>query len=198
MLIRAGGTTYLSDLPFTLEINGWGPLERDRSNGENGASDGGPLSVAGQNYERGLGVHAASDVRLQVPADCTTFRAVAGMDDEVGDLGSVRFAVWVAGSQRLQTPLLSGASPAETIEVAVTPGAELRLVVSTEGGPDHDHADWADARLTCAVTGSTPPTARIDAPTSAITWAVEAPLPSLAAGTMRRTAPSRSTGFAGA
>ena len=30
------GTEYLSDLPWTSATNGWGPVERDRSNGETG------------------------------------------------------------------------------------------------------------------------------------------------------------------
>ena len=31
----AGGTTsYLSDLAYTVTANGWGPVEKDRSNGE--------------------------------------------------------------------------------------------------------------------------------------------------------------------
>ena len=37
-----GGTTcFLSDLPYTVTANGWGPVEKDKSNGENAAGDGG-------------------------------------------------------------------------------------------------------------------------------------------------------------
>ena len=52
------GGTYLSDLPWTSMINGWGPAERDRSNGELGASDGATLTLNGVTYAKGLGVHA--------------------------------------------------------------------------------------------------------------------------------------------
>jgi len=43
----AGGTTaFLSDLPYTVSANGWGPVEKDRSNGEQPAGDGLPLTLA--------------------------------------------------------------------------------------------------------------------------------------------------------
>ena len=44
-ILRNGGGEsgggYLSDMPWTSELNGWGPAERDRSNGELGDNDGG-------------------------------------------------------------------------------------------------------------------------------------------------------------
>ena len=61
--------TYLSDLPFVgTPTNGWGPVERDRSNGEQGATDGGPIRIRGNTYTKGLGVHSASVVTFNLPA----------------------------------------------------------------------------------------------------------------------------------
>ena len=69
-----GGTTttsYLSDLPYTVTANGWGPVEKDKSNGEQAAtSDGGPITLAGVVFAKGLGTHAASDVRYSM-STCT-------------------------------------------------------------------------------------------------------------------------------
>ncbi|MCP9934484.1 NPCBM/NEW2 domain-containing protein, partial [Cyanobium sp. Candia 9D4] len=45
---------YLSDLTPTASVNGWGPYERDRSNGEDGATDGGTLTINGTTYAKGL------------------------------------------------------------------------------------------------------------------------------------------------
>ncbi|MDP1803586.1 MAG: PQQ-dependent sugar dehydrogenase, partial [Acidimicrobiales bacterium] len=60
----SGTTTFLSDLtPTGTPTNAWGPYERDRSNGEQGATDGAPLRIGGTTYPKGLGVHAASDIR---------------------------------------------------------------------------------------------------------------------------------------
>ena len=109
--INAGGSgaaRYLSDLPFTLATNGWGPVERDRSNGEQGASDGGQITLNGVTYAKGLGVHALSDVRVTVPADCTRFVSSIGIDDESGANGSVQFEVYTGATLRFQSAVLIG------------------------------------------------------------------------------------------
>ena len=51
--------------------NGWGPVEKDRSNGEAGASDGEPITLNGVTYAKGLGAHAASDVRYALNGACS-------------------------------------------------------------------------------------------------------------------------------
>ena len=38
-------TIYVSDLTWASAVNGWGPVEKDRSNGEEGAGDGLPMVV---------------------------------------------------------------------------------------------------------------------------------------------------------
>jgi hypothetical protein len=49
-------TTYLSDLtPTGTPINGWGPYEKDHSNGEANPNDGGPIKIAGVTYGQGSG-----------------------------------------------------------------------------------------------------------------------------------------------
>ena len=104
----AGSTRYVSDLVVVSQSNGWGPVERDRSNGEAGAGDGGPLTIGGVVYAKGLGVHAVSDVVYAVPSGCTSFTAQVGVDDEVGGNGSVVFEVWADGTKRVSSPRLTG------------------------------------------------------------------------------------------
>jgi hypothetical protein len=89
-----GPAKYVSDLPMVSSTHGWGPVEKDRSNGESGAADGQTLTLNGITYAKGLGAHADSDVRYSVPAGCTRFRAQIGVDDEVGNAGSVVFQVY--------------------------------------------------------------------------------------------------------
>jgi hypothetical protein len=150
-------TTYLSDLPFSSETNGWGPVERDRSNGEQAGGDGRPITLNGVTYAKGLGVHALSDVRLVVPADCTRLLAAIGIDDESASLGSVSFEIYTGTSLRYASPVMTGSSATQLVDVAVTSGQTLRLV-ATNGGDniDYDHADWADARFLCGA-GTEPP-----------------------------------------
>src|SRR5439155_8743288 len=54
------GNSYLSDLSWTYVSNGYGPAERDTSNGENLARDGQAMRIRGRTYTKGLGVHAPS------------------------------------------------------------------------------------------------------------------------------------------
>jgi beta-galactosidase len=56
------GGHYVSDLPFQSSSYGWGPVERDQSNGENAQGDGQPLRLHDVTYAKGLGVHAPSSV----------------------------------------------------------------------------------------------------------------------------------------
>ena len=79
--------SYLSDLTWSSMTNGWGPIEKDKSNGENGAADGHTLTLNGTTYAKGLGTHAISDVRYALGSNCTRFKASVGIDDEVGTRG---------------------------------------------------------------------------------------------------------------
>src|SRR5207248_9867230 len=85
------GTSYLSDLNWTSMSNGWGPVEKDHSNGDNQPGDGRALTIAGTTYAKGLGAHAASDVSYNAGGVCNRFKANVGVDEEVGDDGSVGF-----------------------------------------------------------------------------------------------------------
>jgi beta-galactosidase GanA len=144
------GTVYVSDIPFT-SINGWGPVERDTSNGENAAGDGRTITLNGTTYAKGLGAHAAGDISVYLGGNCTRFTAVAGVDDEVGNAGSVTFSVVADGATLSTTPTLTGSSASATIDVDVSGAQQLDLVVGDGGdGNGTDHADWADARLTCS------------------------------------------------
>ena len=68
------------------------------SNGEQGARDGLPITLNGVVYAKGLGAHAASDIRYTMNA-CSLFTAKVGVDDEVGALGSVVFQVFTDGTK---------------------------------------------------------------------------------------------------
>jgi chitodextrinase len=147
-----GGTaTYLSNLTPTSAVNGWGPMENDRSNGELGGADGNTLTLNGATFAKGLGVHSLSDVRYTVSTTCSTFNATVGVDDEVGGAsGSVVFQVYVNDVLRYDSGVMTGSSASKVVSIALNGGTQLRLVVTDGGdGPSFDHADWADARVMC-------------------------------------------------
>jgi len=165
----AGGTTYVSDLTWTTMTNGWGPIEKDKSNGEQAAGDGHTLTLNGATFAKGLGGHAASDVRYPLTG-CTAFTAQVGIDDEVGANGSVVFQVFGDTTKLFDSGVMTGATATKSVSVDLTGKTSLGLVI-TNGGDnvDYDHGDWADAKVTC---GNTPPVPTITSPTSTLTYKV--------------------------
>ncbi|WP_285686594.1 glycoside hydrolase family 97 catalytic domain-containing protein [Actinoplanes sp. NBRC 103695] len=145
------GDAWVSDLPFLSESNGYGPVERDLSNGEQSAGDGNPITLRGTAYPKGLGTHAPAEVTVWLGGACTSFSALAGIDDEVTSPGSAGFEVLGDGRPLASTGVLRSADPARPVTADVT-GVRILTLRVTDGGDNKnfDHADWAEARVTCA------------------------------------------------
>jgi alpha-galactosidase len=144
------GTSYLGDLPWMSTTNGYGPVERNTSNGESAAGDGHPITLGGVVYTKGLGAHAESEVAYYTGKACEKVTADVGVDDEKGANGTVAFEIWADGTKVASTGVLTNAMPARPVTADVTGAQVVRLVVTDGGdGIDSDHADWADAQLTC-------------------------------------------------
>ncbi|MFK7604229.1 NPCBM/NEW2 domain-containing protein [Deinococcus sp. SM5_A1] len=151
------GVNTLSYELLLAASNAWGPIEVDRSNGEQEAGDGKPLTLDGVVYKRGFGAHAGSEMRYSLQgtgATCTTFTANVGIDDEVANRGSVNFQVFLDGVKKYDSGEMTGASASKKANVNLMGARELRLVVTDAGnGIDFDHADWADPKITCVAAG---------------------------------------------
>jgi alpha-galactosidase len=144
------GTSYLSDLRWRTATNSWGPVERDMSNGENAAGDGHAITIAGKTYAKGLGVHAASEIHYTLGGVCSSVTADVGLDDEKAG-GSVVFQVWADGTKLYDSGTMTGGASAKSLNVDVSGKQDLSLVVTDGGdGNTNDHADWADAKVTCS------------------------------------------------
>ncbi|MFF4169231.1 endo-alpha-N-acetylgalactosaminidase family protein [Streptomyces sp. NPDC001744] len=142
--------TWASDHDWTSATNGWGPVERDLSNGETGTGDGSPLRIGGVAHAKGLGTHAPSTVRYYLGGRCASFTAEVGVDDVQTGRGSVRFAVLADGAEKVKSPVLGAADPAWPLTADVTGAAYVDLVVDDGGdGNGNDHADWGSARFHC-------------------------------------------------
>jgi hypothetical protein len=144
------GKVYLSDLTPFSSFNWVGPIERDHNNGGSEAGDGGPISLDGRTFGKGLGGHAHSEQVYLLGGRCDRFRAVAGLDDAAGARGSVVFQVWGDGRLLYDSGTRTAATGADTVDIPVTGVEELRLVMADSGDfvPD-DLGDWAAARVSC-------------------------------------------------
>ncbi|WP_425555976.1 NPCBM/NEW2 domain-containing protein [Kitasatospora nipponensis] len=146
----AAGTHALSDLTWTSAASGWGPVERDGSNGEKGSGDGHPLTIGGTGYAKGLGVNASSTVSYYLGGTCTALTTDVGVDDEVGAKGSVDFQLYADGRKVADSGLRTGNDGPAHLSAALAGAYELTLQVTDGGdGTSYDHADWAAPQLTC-------------------------------------------------
>jgi len=140
--------------PLLAASNSWGHIEIDRSNGEQRAGDGRILTLNGKTYARGFGTHASSEMRYSLQgtdgAECTRFTADIGVDDEVGDRGSVVFQVYLDGVKAYDSGTMTGADATKQVDLDLAGKRELRLVVTDAGnGIHYDHADWAQPMIFC-------------------------------------------------
>jgi alpha-galactosidase len=139
------GTHWLSDLSWLHAVTGFGQMRKDLS------VDGHTQTIHGQTFAKGVGMHAEGQVRYLLGRACSRLTASVGVDDEVGNNGSVVFEVWVDGQKRYDSGILHGGAAALSVSVDVTGANELKLVVTGAGDSiDYDHADWGGAQLTCA------------------------------------------------
>jgi hypothetical protein len=109
------------------------------------------LSLQAQAFAKGIGAHADSAITVDIPAGCTTFDAVVGLDDEVGANGTATFRVIADGQTLATTPVLTGTDDPYPLHLDIT--GHTQLTLTTDHAADNnwwDHTDWADAHLTCA------------------------------------------------
>ncbi|HEX6682333.1 MAG TPA: NPCBM/NEW2 domain-containing protein [Candidatus Limnocylindrales bacterium] len=152
----AAGTHQVGDMAWLASANGWGPAERNLSNGEQTAGDGRTLTINGTTYAKGVGVHADSSVHIYLGRACPLFTAFVGTDDEVTHANaSQRFQVYGDGKLLAYSVIKRAADGPSRMAVA-TGGystLELRVTDARNNGITYDHADWGAATLTCTAPG---------------------------------------------
>ncbi len=87
LITTSGSVTYLSDLKPVRVYQPYGTMRRDKSH------RGGPITIAGKRFARGLGTHAYSELRYALDGRYAWFEAWIGVDTTAGSAGGVRFTV---------------------------------------------------------------------------------------------------------
>ena len=144
------GRVEVSSLPWVSVTNGWGPAEKDTSNGEQAAGDGGPITIGGQVYAHGLGVHAPSEIVYFLGGLCSTLTTDVGIDDEKSTNGAASFRIYADDQLVADSGTRTVDDPPLTLTANL--GGALWLHLVTDPGPDSnsDHTDWAEPTLICA------------------------------------------------
>ncbi|WP_424949805.1 NPCBM/NEW2 domain-containing protein [Deinococcus sp.] len=154
------GNNPLRAEPLLSATNGYGPFEINRSNGEAAKGDGKPITLNGVVYTTGFGVHSNGTLVYSLQntqgAVCSIFQARIGVDDEVGNNGSVVFQVLTGATPATATVaydsgVMTGASVTKSVNVNIS-GSKVLLLRVTDAGDGNffDHADWAKPTIACA------------------------------------------------
>ena len=135
-------SNYLSDMEPVYHSQDWGTLGFDVT------CEGNALTINGQQYEKGLGTHANSIIRYNLNGLYDRFTSYIGHDDESNGGDGVTFEVKLDGTT-IYPPgkIFMWGTEAEYIDLDVTGGNELELLVDRRANDGWDHADWAEARL---------------------------------------------------
>ncbi|HLH56556.1 MAG TPA: NPCBM/NEW2 domain-containing protein [Verrucomicrobiae bacterium] len=135
-------TFGIDTLDLQYAEQGWGEP------GVNKSADGHPLFIDGKRFEHGFGTHAVSSLRIALEGRAERFTAIVGVDDEVGQRGSVIFKVIGDTKTLWESGVLHGGDPAKEVSVDLRGVKRLILFVGDAGnGIDFDHADWAEAKI---------------------------------------------------
>jgi len=117
-----------------------------------GSVGGGPLTVRGRRFARGIGVHAPSRSSWKLDGTWKELHGLVAVDDESATLaarGSVVFRVFVDGKLAFESATLRGGdAPLALPKIGLEGAKELALEVGDAGdGFAGDRADWLEVTL---------------------------------------------------
>ncbi|MDY0814456.1 sigma-70 family RNA polymerase sigma factor [Kitasatospora purpeofusca] len=145
---------WADDLPVVKSSHNRVPPPRPsiRENGSGWFWQRERVSVAGAEHRHGISVHAPAATLIDLNRSCTSFDAVAGMDDLTLAVGGVVFSVQGGDGRTLwSSRTLRAGDPAVPVHVPLGGQTSIRLVVAPADGIRSalNVADWAEARFRC-------------------------------------------------
>lgn len=152
---RVAALDYLSDLEWTSGTTG------DGSNiGKDVSHSGAAIQLTGSDnapvvYEKGLGVHAPSEITYNIKdRGYTSFEAMVGVDysqNPDGFHASVTFKVYLNGDKKnavFETSEMVSNTEQKAVNVPLDKNVETITLVVEQGENNwSDHSDWADAKF---------------------------------------------------
>jgi hypothetical protein len=133
----------LTSLSISRAVQMWG-IPRPHANVE-----GGPMRIAGQAFDDGVGMHATSRLFVHLGGRAGRFVASVGVDDAAGaDQASVEFRLIGDGQLLWSSGTLRKGEPAKPVSVDLAGVQYLTLELADAGdGISGDWGNWADARF---------------------------------------------------
>jgi len=107
-----------------------------------------PILVAGESYERGIGVHSRSNLVFELGGDYREFVTSFGMDDDSGPLADVTVVILVDGQRRFEKAHVRRGNLVGPIRVDVSHAGRIELIVEYgDNGDIQDRFDWVEPGL---------------------------------------------------
>ena len=116
---------WLDEMNLTSATSGWGTTQAKKTVANK------PLTLSGKVYERGIGTHAPGALRIDLDKRALRFKAIAGVDDEVGKQGSVEFIVMGDGKKLWSSGVLTGGGDIKPCDLDLKGLKFLDLIVDT-------------------------------------------------------------------
>jgi hypothetical protein len=108
----------------------------------------GPILVAGEPYERGIGVHSRSNLIFELNGKYREFVTSFGMDDDSGPLADVTVVVLVDGQRRFEKAHVRRGTLFGPVRVDVSHAGRIELIVEYgDNGDMQDRFDWVEPGL---------------------------------------------------
>jgi RNA polymerase sigma factor (sigma-70 family) len=139
---------WWSELSYDVDGDGTGPEMRRAGSSWVWQRHG--LWIDGARYERGVTVRGESSVTVDLNRSCSSYDALAGVDDLTVKLGKVHFSVYADEVLLWRSGMVKGNDPPVPVHVDLTGRRTVRLVVEPHSHfDDLAFADWAESKFTC-------------------------------------------------
>ncbi|WP_349628758.1 NPCBM/NEW2 domain-containing protein [Streptomyces benahoarensis] len=133
-----------------MDLGGDGTEPEVRLQGSSWIWRRGAPEIDGRAYPHGVTVHGTSTVVIDLNRPCTSYDAVAGVDDLSLGPVAVRFSVAGDGEPLWSSGVVRGGRPAVPVHVPLTGVKTLRLSVVPRTPVDTlALADWAQSQINC-------------------------------------------------
>ncbi len=140
LFVKDSNFVLLTDLEHVHSEQAWGALQVNKT------VEGRPISLDGEEFRYGLGVHAYSKNTFKLEKNFEWLEATIGLDDESACGDGAVFNVYTDGVKRYQSLKLYSRDK-QKIWISVSGASSLDLVVDEGENMDCDHAVWANAWL---------------------------------------------------
>lgn len=136
----AGGVIPLTTLKYESHKQGWGNLHVNQS------IEGNKLTLDGQTFDNGFGMHAASETVFDIGKKYNSFRVSVGLDDESLCSDGIHVEILGDGKVLAQTPVFTNGT-IHTLTAHTEGVQKLTLKSIPREGIDCTHVDFVNGAL---------------------------------------------------